>query len=425
MQTKNKSFNWMSLCGWFLSIFFIILISCKKLVSIPEPVDSITTTEVFATDAQAISAVAGIYTQMTNTNSSPFFANGATTLYPGLSADEIFDFYGPADDGYFDANTLQVSHYPIVNTSFWAPAYSNIYEANAIIAGLAASSAVHDSVKNELTGEAKFIRAFCYFYLANLFGDIPLPLSTDFHETALLPRSSQVQVYKQIVDDLKAAQNLLESDYSVGLGERIRPNKWAATALLARAYLYTDDWANAEAQATAIINNTSLYNLVYNLNYVFNANSVEAIWQLKQNTANLPFNATQEGVAFIPSTGNVPTYNLTNLLLNSFEIKDLRRQVWVDSTIYQGSTYYYPFKYTLGPADMKPGSDAPQYYMILRLAEQYLIRGEARAQQNKTNDAASDLNAIRTRAGLSNTTASTQPNLFPPLYHKRQIDLFA
>src|SRR6185369_6024182 len=101
-------------------------------------------------------------------------------------------------------------------------------------------------------------------------------------------RSPKAQVYQQIIFDLTDAQNLLNNNYvrsdalttySIGSAERVRPTKWAATALLARAYLYIGDYTHAEEQATAVLNNSSFYALS-SLNNAFLKNSRETIWSL-------------------------------------------------------------------------------------------------------------------------------------------------
>jgi hypothetical protein len=86
-----------------------------------------------------------------------------------------------------------------------------------------------------------------------------------------------------------------------------------------------------------------------------------------------------------------------------------------------GVTYYYPAKYK---ATTTSGSSFKEYLMIFRLAEQYLIRAEARAMQNNFQGARDDLNAIRTRAGLGNTTANDQVSLLTGILHERQVELF-
>jgi len=211
------------------------------------------------------------------------------------------------------------------------------------------------------------------------------------------------------------------------------PNRWAATALLARAYLYSGDYANAETQATAVIDHSALYGLETDLNNVFLANSREAIWQLKQTTDEpLIKNATTEAYAILPnplSTG-LAHYYLSDQLLNAFEAGDLRRIAWVSSTDFTAPgappvTLHYPYKYKIGGAD---ASNAPpaEYYMVLRLAEVFLIRAEARAHGAGASAAVEDLNVIRARAGLAalpNSLDQTQAQA--AVAQERRIELFA
>ncbi len=84
-----------------------------------------------------------------------------------------------------------------------------IFNCNSAIEGLNASTLITTSVKEQLLGEAKFIRAFYYFYLVNMYGDVPLIINTDYKNNSLLGRSSTGTVYKQIIEDLISAKNLL------------------------------------------------------------------------------------------------------------------------------------------------------------------------------------------------------------------------
>jgi hypothetical protein len=255
---------------------------------------------------------------------------------------------------------------------------------------------------------------------------VPLVISTDYKLNFALSRSPKALVIQQIISDLKDAQNLLNTNYVDAsiistTDERVRPNKWAATALLARTYLYIGDWANAEAQATNIISNTGTYNLVNDLNGVFLANSKEAIWQLQPVTAG---ENTQDAIIFVltsgPNDGLNPVY-LSSFLLQSFEVGDARFVKWIGIDSSTGTKYYYPFKYK----QYQYGSPVTEYAMVFRLAEQYLIRAEAKAQQGNMLGAASDLNVIRSRAGLSNTSATTQSSLVTAILHERQVELFS
>jgi len=430
-------------------LFSLSSTSCKKLVSIPEPVNTITTAETFSADAQANSTMSGIYANMMN--NGLVFSDGAISIYSGLSADELVDLFSPTANPtayQFFKNDILYNNSNIT-TYFWKPAYFAINQANSIISGIASSTGMSDSAKKVFTGEAKFVRAFCYFYLTNLFGNVPLVLTTDFNQTALLARADQAIIYQNIIQDLKDAQGLLLEDFSVGKGERIRPNKWAATALLARVYLFTQKYDSAITQANSVINNNQ-YNLV-DLNNVFNKNSLESIWQLQQDISYSPYNATLEGLNyFIPKfypninpsvpvstnlTRYMPSLSLSNELVNSFDSGDLRKQVWVGNTsattgsVSNGTVYYFALKYILGSSTVPPFSSntaPPQYYTVLRLGEQYLIRAEAEANSpNGISAAISDLNIIRARAQLLPYAGpSDQTSVINAIMHERQVELF-
>lgn len=429
---------------------------CKKLIEINAPVNIVVTEEVFKTNEQANAAMAGIFSQMMTNSGTMTFSNGGLTAYAGLSADELVNLTSTQNvaDYQFYTNKLDFTN-STPSGMIWQPAYKLIYSANAVIEGIAASASplLNDSTRKVLTGEALFVRAFCYFYLTNMFGDVPLVLTTDFRKTVSIKKTPQAEVFSQIVKDLKDAQAKLTADYSiVAAGERIRPNKWAATALLARTQLYLKNWEDAEIQATAVIGN-SLYSLPATLNAVFLKNSREAIWQMKQNPIARPNNGTWEGFSLLPfvrwssfsadekaflsdplvfnefAPAIIPTYFLTPQAVQVFETGDRRRTMWIDSTPtppgapYNGVPFRYPCKYTI--YEGLATDPVPQYYMVLRLAEQHLIRAEARAQLNNVTGAAADIDILRKRAGLANTIAATQETLLTAVMQERQRELFA
>lgn len=424
-----------------------LFFSCKKLVEIPPPIDTITTTQVFNTDRQAEAAMVGVYGKMINgattTNGlvwQQIYSGGLSTILGGLSSDELFNYKGASEQNFYSFNSNKLT---ISNSSradyVWASAYVTVYGANSVIEGIAAStsSQLSDSARKVLTGEAKFARAFAYFMLTNFYGDVPLALTVDFNQTIRLPRAPQEAVYRQIILDLKDAQLSLPAVYATGTGQRIRPNKWAATALLARAYLYTKDYPSAATESTKIIDNSSLYDLEADLNNVFLANSREAIWQLQQSTQFSGVkNATPEGYAMLPFS-NIQTVSanfcLTPNLLSAFETDDNRFTEWVgktDNSFPSPSTgiTYYPYKYKVGNSNGVQDAPATEYYMVLRLAEQYLIRAEAAANGAPGGIAAAitDLNTIRNRAGLPDLSASlTTEQTLAAIAKERQVELFA
>jgi hypothetical protein len=408
-----------------LIIFFLILflalgtMQCKKIVSIDPPTNSITKSQVFADSVDAATAIVGLYSRIMNTRNSISLLNGGLTIFCGISADELVSY----TQNNIYINALQVSD-PTIR-SLWNQAYQYIYQANSCIEGLQASNSLSGIAKNQFIGEAKFLRSLCYFYLVNLFGDVPLITNSDFNANAKASRIPKSQIYQAITSDLKDAQTLLGNDYSYSGGERIRANKWAATALLARAYLYTGDWMNAETQASTVINNSSTFGLVNSLGGVFLANNSEAILQWQVNSAFSPYNATTEGYLLLPRVNTRLSYFISKQLLASFEPGDLRATAWVKQIPYSGKQYPVPYKYKIGIAQAVINTTPTEYYMVLRLAEQYLIRAEARAQLGEAN-AIDDLNMIRTRAGLPvYAGSSNKDSVLSRIYHERRVELFA
>lgn len=415
---KRKHFVKYAL-GIFLIIFAIIQLGCKKLVELPPPVSTLVTSSVFSNNSTATAAQLAIYNKMLGLSYT-------IELNTGLSSDELINYAASNTDLY--TNSL----IPESVVNIWSDPYNIIFQANAVIEGLQNNNSVSDKVNRQLTGEAKFVRAFWHFYLVNLYGDVPIVTSTDYRVNGVIRRSSQAQVYEQIIGDLKDAQDLLNSGfvdasdttvYASASTERVRPTKWAAKAMLARAYLYTGDWVNAEAAATDVINN-NMFSLVptTNIAKVFTKNSQEAIWQLMLPPSKY---YTNEGSFFILTAGSVPTVSsISTQLYNAFEATD-KRKTWISSIMAtvsgQPKTFYFAFKYQAG----SKATAQTEYNMVLRLAEQYLIRAEARAQQNNTIGAAADLNAIRGRAGLAPSTATSKADLLAAIAQERRVELFA
>jgi hypothetical protein len=405
-------------------IFFLLLAACsdgcKKLVDIPPPFNSITTSQTFSTEEKATAAVTGIYYDMSFSKNDIGFSSGSTTIQAGLYADELSDYGNPSN--VFFQNNLPPDN-SIVYNAFWNNAYFDIYTANAAIEGIN-SSALPDAVKKQLTGECKFIRAFCNFYLVNLFGSVPLITTSSWSANALVARDSTDKIYEQIITDLKDAQSLLGDDYAFAGGDRTRANKWVVTALLARMYLYTGDWQQAQEQAATVINNSSLYNLG-SLNDIFSRNNGEAIFQLQCVTRDNFGFATQEGNLLVPPPYSwaVPSYTITPQLLTAFEQDDQRKVSWTNYAVVDSDTVYYPYKFKIRTSS---AGDINEYNTPLRLAEQYLIRAEAYAQQNKLPEALADLNMIRQRAGLPDLSSSLdQDQVMAAIAQENRIEFFA
>lgn len=412
----NSSRNFLGIWHLTMLIPFLLILSCKKFVEVKAPVTGVNAENVYKSEATASAALLGIYTNLNGVLSG----GRGVSITSGLSADELTLWGGSNDTKYqaFYQNALNNSS----DLTAWSAYYYYLLQVNSAIEGLNSSSDITASAKKQLLGEAMFMRAFIYFYLVNYYGDVPLIITSDYRINSTIERTAKSQVWQQIIADLKEAQSLLTDKYVganvlVPSNERTRPNKWAATALLSRAYLYDLAWSNAEVQATSIIDQKTLFDTVP-LNGVFLKNSKEAIWQLQ------PVNSdrnTEDGATLIlqnEPSNNQPFY-ISSFLLSAFEPGDQRKNNWIGTIVSNGTTYYYPYKYKVYQS-----SSLSEYLMVLRLGEQYLIRAEARAQQNKISEALNDLNLIRKRAGVPDTSITNKDALLACILHERQVELF-
>lgn len=387
----------------------ILFSSCKKMVELDPSPNLIVSDNVFANDNTALSALSGLYVQMRSSNLN--ITNGGLSVFTGLAADEIYNTNVSATADPFYKNSIPSNNSTIIS-NFWSPAYRNIYQCNSILEGVEKSTTLSLNVKKQITGEVKVIRGLYYFYLINLFGDVPLVLSTDYEINATLPRTNVYEVWQQIISDWQDAKNLLPENYpSVN---RARSNKWTAAGLLARAYIFMENWQDAETTATSVID-AGTYSINANLATVFQSGSSETIWQIVKDLAN-----TSEGATFIPSSTTVkPAYGITTFLLNSFETGDGRKANWIKTNVVAGQAYSYPLKYKV-----KSGSTVSEYEIVLRLAELYLLRAEARAHLNKISEGRQDLDVIRLRAGLTPATATDSTSLLAAIQQESRCEFF-
>lgn len=384
--------------------------ACTKFVTVDPPTTQAVSSLVFSNDAAATSAMVGLYSRMTQGNL--LICSGALTAYPGQSSDECSYTVSNADNTRFYTNSLIADNGTGNYIRLWRAGYQIIYHANAILEGLEASTTLTASLKAQLQGEALVVRSLCYFYLANLYGAIPFTLQSDYQVNQRLSRTPVADVYQQLVTDLTLAKSLLPTSYASA--NRARPNRHTATALLARLYLYQKNWAAAAVAATEVIQSGN-YSIVANLPSVFIPASGETIWQLAKDNGN-----TGEGFSFLPSSTTAkPPYALTNYLVNAFEAGDKRKVSWVGKNTVSGTDYYYPYKYKV-----RASTPITELYVVFRLAEQYLIRAEARAMQNDLGGAKADIDIIRTRAGLSGVNITTQTSFLTALEKERQTELF-
>lgn len=387
-----------------------LLVGCSDFIEVDAPVSELDASLVFASDESALSATTGIYTSIMY--NFGHFANKNTTLVAGLSADE-FTYLGSITDRMtLNENNMLAGNSDVAGQ--WEDMYQLVYQTNAVMEGLEGSDVISEDLKQQLLGEVYFMRAFTYFYLVNFFGAVPYITTTDYAQNSTVSRSPVATVYAGIVSDLQAAMERLSEDYDLSGGARIRPNLYAAKALLARVYLYQEDWEGAFTMASEVLAVPEIYTLE-SLDQVYVPNNTEVIWQLYPVYPGLN---TLEGYDFTCCvTSNI---NLTQELLTAFEAGDNRYTEWVASTTQNDETYYYPYRYKV-----TYGADVQEYYTVLRLAEVYLIHAEAAAHLNQLDTALSDVNTIRTRAGLGVVSSNSMEQVLERIAQERRIELFA
>lgn len=381
----------------------VFAFSCKKILDVGTPENQLTSDKVFADSVTAESAITGTYA-LFNTSIDPAY-NRSLALF----TDDL-QFTG-ADQNTVDFFQSTVAVDNTVNLNIWRYFYQAVYNCNDIIHQLE-NSPLPESVKTRFTCEAKFLRAYAYFYLVNMYGKIPLLTSTSIDENRQATQSPAQTVYQQIIDDLLQAKNGLSADYR-GVG-KVRANKWAVESLLAKVYLFLNNNAEAENEASSVIN-SNLYTPLNPLATVFLAESKETI--LSFYTIN---GFIGDAGTLVPSSA-ATQYPITPSLANTFEINDARKTNWLKSITSNGITYSFPYKYH----NQTNNSASPEYLVALRVSEVYLIRALARARQSKITEAVADLNIVRKRAGLTPLASTiSQQTAVDAINHELQVELF-
>ena len=390
---------------------FILFTSCKKFLDV-QPELQVDQSEAIINAGTAATAVNGLYNTLANSNyyGSNFpalsYLSAGDIQWTGSQSDpsEITKHLTSATNGYVQ--------------SAWTAIYKTISSANYIIANV---PKVNDplfttATRNQYLGEAYFIRALAYFDLARGWGGVQLilnPTNSPTDNTGI-PRSSLADTYAQVLKDLNAAEPLVPT-----AANKNRATQKTVWALKARFYLYTKQWALAEQYATQVINDNQNYALVTPYSAFFANNAVatnESVFELAYTSSNTN---NHSNWWLPPALGGrrewAPSDALV-ALLNNPAIGG-NRNALIAQTAPPGNLWYGKLYYRT------PVGTDPAY--VIRVAELYFIRSEARAQQGNltgANSALSDLNAVRSRAGVVPSTASTLNDLLLALEKERQVE---
>jgi starch-binding outer membrane protein, SusD/RagB family len=422
---------------YILPVSFLVLLtftSCEDFLDIQPTSQSIAVENtsadsiLYKTASDVEGALAGAYGDFKNEYYQlDYFVNGdaqADGAYAGADNPANFQI----DDYKIDATNTNVSR-------DWAYLYSTIGKVNNIINNVDAvpDPDLTDARKKEILGEASFIRAFMYFQLVQLWGDVPLQLTSvttisidilpEIYPQLFPPRSPKEEVYTQIIADLEVAlANVKSTAINKGYA-----TTGAVNAVLAKVYATIEphDWVKVNQYCDAVI--AGGYSLLPEF---------EDLWGLEENTAESIFEINYDGGS---SDGNWGTkmwsgldwkkFNIpSNDLVKAFDAEQdhIRKDasiVWLDVTGKWSDIHWpqtnYPFinKYR----NYTEGSN--QNNIFIRLADILLLKAEALNEMGDVSGAAGLVDQIRGRVDLAPTTASTQADMRLAIEKERRLEL--
>ncbi len=362
-----------------------VSLSCEKMLEVDVPENQIPTESVFETVQTANAALAELYAGLWN--SSPLAGNQSGRLL-GSYTDDLTYYGTNSTTGLYDIFQNQQIDSNAAISTYWTSAYRLVYVSNAILEGTEKSSTIPVTEKQRIKGEALLVRSILFFYLQQIFGDIPYPISTDYQINQSLPKIQSSEVLSRLENDLNTSISLLTDTYRST--ERIIPNRKVAELMLAKIYMIQSRWNNAETLLRTITQ-SSLYQPENDLTKVFIKSGSHILWQLKPKNNG---DATQEVTAYY-FTGAAPSnYALSQNLVNIFTSGDQRKNQWMATVTVGQNTWYRPAKYKALT------NNTSEYSIIFRLEEVYLLLAETLAEQDKSAEALPYLNATRQRATL-------------------------
>lgn len=381
------------------SIFSLLTPACDVLDV--EPQSSIPAGEAFK-DKQGIErGILGAYSGLQSLS----YYGRSYAIFSDLAADNLAHPPNATAVAYAEVDNNAILPENSSVDGIWSIIYDGINVANNVIVQVPKMSDMSDAEKNKALGELYFIRALHHFNLMNYFGAIPLKIApTVGVENVNVPRDPIDAVYAQIIQDLRFASENLPAG-----GLKIRASKHAANALLARVYLYKEDYENAIGFATQVIDNGG-YALQENYDDIFASEGAsESIFEVdftaldRNRIAEYNFPLTLNGRREVEPAAD---------LIAAYTASDERKA----ASIAVAGALSYAIKYD----DLSTGSDN---FIVLRLAEMYLIRAEARANLNGPADLIrDDLNTVRNRAGLADVSTGSYPELLSAIESERRLE---
>lgn len=371
----------------------------------------------YNSDTEALIGINGIYGDLRVSN----LYGRTAILIPSFGTDEIIssrNFGG----------TLPLMNYTLSQGNrgwidqIWNDGWRLISDVNAVISSVENNEALSLEIRDQVVGEALFLRALMYYHLTHLWGDVPyyresLPLN----EVQELSKTAATTIISDLVTDLQAAGNMLPSAYDAS--DEGRATRWAAKTLLMKLMLWQNDWSGAETTGRDIIDN-SPHVLLPDFASVFDKNDDAANAEVIFKTVyTRDLGTTPLPDFFIPRLNDEPANSddkqaLRDALaangdgftgfglaipspgfINSLAADDTRTPLNFTQE-YEGIPLNFPYSPKFQNLDQveSPRANHGDDVIIFRLADVYLMLAEALNEQGKTGDALSFINPIRQRA---------------------------
>lgn len=383
--------------------FSITFIGCNKFLDV-QPKASISGENIIIDETSANAALNGVYSALRTYYSVDFqsiaYLSGDNIQWTG-SQSQVQEFINH-----------QVNAENATITSTWKGIYVAINRANQVIKNVEelGNDVIAESVRNRIAGEAHFIRALAYFDLVRTWGGVPLITQPTMEATdnTGIPRSTSEETYAQVLADLELAEQLLPETTN-----RFQATRKTVWALKARYYLYNKNWQEAENYATRLINDHANYELLTPY-HAFFADGItgtrESVFELFYNANELNPHRGQWQPQQNGGTRQWAPNNTFVNLVNDSAIGGSRNALVAkdNQNRWYGNLYY-----------RSPATD-PTY--VIRIAELYLIRAEAKAELGLLEEGQADLNAVRNRAGIVNVAAANVTDLLLAIENERRLE---
>ncbi|MBD3905347.1 RagB/SusD family nutrient uptake outer membrane protein [Chryseobacterium sp. Ch-15] len=416
----------------FLTISILSLfVSCNDDFVDIKPEGVVVAEDFYKTEADAMKATNAIYSFLRSWENSGF---PAQFVY-GVTGDDVEKGSNPGDASFINAydNFSFTTSDDGVN-GYWTGQWQAVQRANQVITNVP-NIDMDSALKTRLVAEAKMLRAYFYFNLVRIYGGVPIfdGIQADYINQ---PRNTAAEVYAFIVKDLTEASTILPQTYPAGQEGRV--TKGGALGLLSKVYLYMKDYQKAYDVSNQV--KGMGYSLDSSFNHLFRPAGefgTESVFEVNCGCSPEFGGSQYAEVQGVRNQYGWGFFTPTQALENAFEPGDIRKQFTIlregqitpegdlikKGDPQAGNTWNYK---TYVPSSLNNnacGYGSIQNIRILRFADILLINAEAANELGNTAVAITNINLVRNRAQLANTTATNQLALRTAIWQERRVEL--